>query len=331
MVERLLAGLLVVPFLLGAAAAPAQHGDVVFRFQDPDIIESSALVSADGLVFTSNDSGDTGRVFAVDPKTGETVGVTHWEDDPTDVESLAPGADDTVWVGDIGDNFSTRSSVQVAEVPVGRGERTVHPTVYDLAYPDGAHDAETLVRDPATGRLYVASKDVLGGTLYELPGHLSASHANQLTPVGSVLPIATDGAFFPDGKHLIVRNYTAAAIYAFPSLDRVANLALPAQQQGEGISVDADNHVLLGSEGPHSPVLSFELPRRVRQLVSGLHPTPAPPPSAPPSDTAHPAVRPSGSPVERSSADRSGYWLLAGLVGVVAIGVIIGSLRRRRS
>ena len=55
----------------GALAPPAQ---VAFTFRDPAIVESSGLVVADGLVVTTNDSGDTGRVFAVDPATGETVG-----------------------------------------------------------------------------------------------------------------------------------------------------------------------------------------------------------------------------------------------------------------
>ena len=102
--ERLLAGLVVVPFLLGAAAAPADEAQVVFSFQDNDIVESSGLVVARGLVVTTNDSGDTGRVFTVDPATGKTVGTTGWGDDPQDVEALAPLDDNQVWVGDIGDN-----------------------------------------------------------------------------------------------------------------------------------------------------------------------------------------------------------------------------------
>ena len=90
MAERLLAGLLVVPFLLGAAVAPTDQAQVAFSFRDNDIVESSGLAVVDGLVVTTNDSGDTGRVFTVDPGTGETVGVTEWADDPTDVEALAP-------------------------------------------------------------------------------------------------------------------------------------------------------------------------------------------------------------------------------------------------
>ena len=50
MAERVLAGLLVVPFLLGAAVAPSDQAQVVFSFRDSDIVESSGLVVVDGLV-----------------------------------------------------------------------------------------------------------------------------------------------------------------------------------------------------------------------------------------------------------------------------------------
>src|ERR687893_207498 len=45
---------------------------VAFVFQDPAIVESSGLAVVDGRVVTTNDSGDTGRVFTVDPRSGET-------------------------------------------------------------------------------------------------------------------------------------------------------------------------------------------------------------------------------------------------------------------
>ena len=58
--ERYLLGLTAVPFLV-AAFMPGSPlpGDEVTRFQDPDIIESSALVVVDGMLVTTNDSGDT--------------------------------------------------------------------------------------------------------------------------------------------------------------------------------------------------------------------------------------------------------------------------------
>ena len=314
MSERLLAGLVVVPFLLGAAVAPVDKEQVVFSFRDSDIVESSGLVVMDGLVVTTNDSGDTGRVFTVDPVTGKTVGVTTWADEPTDVEALAPDGHGGVWVGDIGDNTESRESVQIADVAVGGTGGDVEPQVRDLTYPDGAHDAETLMRNPTTGRLYVASKGVLGGELFEVP----ESGNGRMRALGDVLPIATDGAFLPDGKHFVVRNYAMAAVYAFPSLEKVDQFQLPDQQQGEGLAVDTDGSLLLSSEGLHSEVLRVSLPTS----------TASPSPSASPST--HTESREDSELPETTETQRSAWpWFLGGLIGLGCLLVLIRSLRRR--
>jgi len=321
--DRLLAGLVVVPFLLGAAAAPVGKASVVFSFEDPAIVESSGLVVVGDRVVTTNDSGDTGRVFTVDPTTGRTVGVTGWGNDPVDVEALAPLDDRDVWVGDIGDNTESRDSIQVSPVPVGPGNSDVDAPVYDLVYPDGPHDAETLMSDPTSGRLYVATKGVLGGTLYAAPRHLDPREPNRLEPLGDVLPIATDGTFLPDGQHLVIRNYGVAAVYAFPSLEKVDQLRLPDQPQGEGIAVDTDGTLLLSSEGLHSDVLRVSLPTA---------PSASPSPSLSPSPSPSPRTesREDSELPETTSTDRPAWpWFLGGLLGLGFILVLVRSLRTR--
>ncbi len=276
--QHLLASLAIAaPVAIGILATPsAPPGREVLAFDDPRITEASALVVDDGLFITTNDSGHTGDVFAVD-RTGRTVGVTHWSDDPVDTEALAPGGPGFVWVADIGDNTAVRSSVEIARVPVGRGNRTVHPTTYELIYPDGATDAETLLRDPSSDRLYIASKNVFGGVLYAVPEHLDASGPNRLKPTGRVLPVATDGSFFPDGQHVVIRDYTSAVVYDWPSLQPVGSFRLPSQRQGEGIAVAADGKVYVSSEGPRAPVLDVPLPPKVTSAIGGASPDPAPP------------------------------------------------------
>ena len=224
-----------------------------FTFQDPAIVESSGLVVGDGLFVTTNDSGDTGRVFTVDA-TGRTVGVTSWSLPPTDVEALAPAGPGEVWVGDIGDNTASRPSVTVVRVPFGPGDRTVTPPAYQLVYPDGPHDAEALLAAP-DGRLLVVSKELFGGTVYAAPKRLSASGPNQLAKVTRTMGVVTDGAFFPDGRHYVLRDYGTAAVYTYPGNRKVGSFRLPDQPQGEGIAVDGDGWVHVSSEGLHSQVL----------------------------------------------------------------------------
>jgi hypothetical protein len=142
--------------------------------------------------------------------------------------------------------------------------------------------------------------------------------------------LATDAAFFPDGRHVVVRGYTVARIYAFPSLLEVATVDLPGQRQGEGIAVDSGGRLLLSSEGLHSDVLRLRLPNDVRDLLS-------PPASSTPSPTAtsEPGGQAPGqdSPATAGTTTRNGRaawpWLVSGLVGMGVVVVLVRSLRPR--
>ena len=327
-----------VPFLVGTASAgtgPERHE--AFRFADPAIVESSGLVEVDGRFVTVNDSGDSARVFTVDPHTGRTVGVTSWSGEAVDDEALAPAGHGAVWVGDTGDNTASRDTIAVVKVPVGPGTHSVAGRRYELRYPDGrAQDAETLLAEPGSGRLYVVSKGVLGGHVYAAPRTLRASRTNQLRLVGpTVLPIATDGAFLPDGRHVVLRDYARAVVYAWPSLEQVGTWTLPRQRQGEGLAVGSDGRVFVSSEGQHQPVYEVRLPARIARVLSR---PPAASPSASPSST--PSSTPSSGPSsysragrelpETSTAGRSpGQWLLGSGLLLVAGVVLWRALRPR--
>jgi hypothetical protein len=337
--KALIGALISAPFLVGATLAQSDGSAVAnpdqpgVTFQDRDIIESSGLVDLGDQIVTMNDSGDTARVFTVDLGTGKTVGVTHWNGAAEDLESLAPAGPGEVWAGDTGDNGHSRSSITVARVPVGSGDRTVDVPSYDLVYPDGPRDAETLLSDPATGRLYVVSKTPMGGTVYAAPSALKAGVDNQLAPIGSVLGLATDGAFFPDGKHIVIRNYTSASVYSFPGLALQGSWILPRQKQGEGLAVAADDSLYLSSEGSGQAIVHTEVPAGIRAVMEGraLAPTPATTPAPTSSPT------PSSTPVARAQHRASGSsgevspwpWILAGGAGLTLLVALFGTLRPR--
>jgi hypothetical protein len=332
--DRWFAGDLVVPFVLGLASAPANPGSEAFRFRDPEIVESSGIALVDGLVVTTNDSGDTGRVFMVDPASGETVGVTRWAEDPTDVEALAPAGDDAVWAADIGDNGEARDSVAVTRVPVGRGDRSVDEETYDLVYPDGPADAESLLTDPA-GRLYVVTKDVFGGALYAAPRTLAADGPNRLVELGPMLPIATDAAFFPDGAHLVVRDYARAAVYSFPDLAEVGSFPLPDQEQGEGVAVEDDGTLLVTSEGQYAPVLRVPLPDDVRRAMaspasSSSSPSSPSSPSSTSSESSGAGSRAGERLPDEEQTERPLWpWLATAGIALGGLVVLVRSLRPR--
>lgn len=327
--ERALLAAAAVPFLLGAAAAPAgADGKVVFRFTDPEVVEASGLAVVDGLFVTVNDSGDTGRVFTVDPATGDTVGVTRWADEPVDVEAVAPAGDGHVWVGDIGDNLGARDSLTVARVPVGPGTRDVTGTAgaatYTLVHGDGPTDAESLLVEPGTGRLVVVTKTIFGAEVLEAPERLDPDGPNRLRSVGAALPVATDGAFFPDGRHLVLRDYARAVVYSWPELGVVGEVRLPEQQQGEGIAIDDRGRVFVSSEGARSPVLRVDLPADLRAAMAPDAPAPDPSTNPDAGD---------GLGVDLTAvdeADRPGWpWFLGGFIALGVLLAVVRSLRPR--
>ena len=313
--------LVALPFGLGLTAAAAGGDEPLLRFADPAIVESSGLVARGGLLQTVNDSGDEARVFTVD-RDGRTVGVTRWDADPVDVEALAPGPPGRVWVGDIGDNGDERDDITVSSVPVGRGEVAGPAQTYRLVLPGGPTDAETLLAHPRTGRLYVVTKGVLGGQVLAAPADLDPGGTHRLQPVGRALALATDGAFLPDGRHVVLRDYTRAVVYTFPGLEQVGEVRLPEQQQGEGIAVDDVGRLVVSSEGLHAPVYAVDLPPRVASAVGGDDAAPGTPSPAP-----EPVPEPTADPVAARPDTTS--WLIGAGVMVAMVLVLLRALRPR--
>ena len=315
----------------GVASADEADHRTVFTFDDPAITESSGLVARSGVMFTVNDSGDGPYLYAVDSGTGDTVGVTTYSSNQvSDVEAIAPGPAATVWVGDIGDNNNDRPAVDVYRVPVGppRGDTEVDADRYGLAYPDGPQDAEALLVHPTSGRVYVVSKGILGGTVYAVPASPQQGTVNRMSEVGQVPGLVTDGAFFPDGRHIVLRSYGTAAVYTFPALRQVGRMDLPAQEQGEAVAVDDRGRVFLSTEGAYTEVLQILLPRKVRAALGDDDPTGLPSP-APVAEAPDPTS-------DRLSADEGdGVWIAGGTLLVTLLVTLAGWLlftaSRRRS
>jgi LPXTG-motif cell wall-anchored protein len=302
---------------------------VVFRFTDPAIVESSGLVVADDLAVTTNDSGVVGRVFAVDPASGDTVGVTTWSAEPVDVEALAPAGQGEVWVGDIGDNDHERPYVEVARVPFGRAEQGAAPVVLRLVLPEGPQDAEALLAHPRTGRLYLVTKNLLGGTVLAAPRTPTPGREHALRPVADVAGTVTDGAFTADGRHVVLRTYSRAVVYEFPGFTQVGAFDLPDQPQGEGLAVAPDGSLWLTTEGAESAVLRVEIPPSVARAMARPRASPSPP-------AATPSPEPAGSDVTSHQGEQPGdagagpvWWIAVGAAALAGAGLLLMKRRRR--
>jgi hypothetical protein len=315
----------------GAWAAPgapagAVRGDEAtraFTITDPRITESSGLAVSrrhPGVYYTHNDSGGSPLVFAIGSDGRTLATFTLAGATARDWEGMAVGEDEqgrpALFVADIGDNLGgawPHVTVYRVPEPSRLSDQTLRATAFRLKYEDGPRNAETVMVNPRTNRLYVASK-LFSGALYEAPARLRATGFNTLRKIGRAPALATDGAFAPDGRSLVIRTYFFAQVYSFDDgaeekTRPLRKVGLPGQEQGESIAYSADGRSLLaGSEGTGQPVWNIPLPERARPGPSG-------------SPTASDRRPDDGRPDERNI----GVFLVAG----IALAVGYGILRRR--
>ncbi|MDZ4287579.1 MAG: hypothetical protein U0984_06455 [Prosthecobacter sp.] len=291
--------LCVSGLLLGTAKLAGQdtlkeEGERVAVLEDKRINESSgiALGLRDPSIFwTLNDSGGEPCIFAVD-RQGKTRAKVRIRDAANfDWEDLATGRDaqgnPCVFVGDIGDNFQLRPTVQIYQLdePVlppaaeaGKEIESTKPQIWRFSYPDGPRNAESLLVHPITGRLYTISKSEEGhSALYAFPQPLMKDKAMVLEKVIALeFPATvrvgkrpkdacqvTAACFAPDGRRLIIATYSYLHEWQIDdgeplatALTRPATVIKPVLlAQLEAICYDADRRSLwLTSERLPTPL-----------------------------------------------------------------------------
>ncbi|WP_437967940.1 hypothetical protein WMF04_00975 [Sorangium sp. So ce260] len=197
-----------------------------------DIDECSGVV-AGGLhpdaLYVHNDHGDDPRFFAVglDGALRAEVDVAgaaaiDWEDIARG--PCRTGGGSCLFLADIGDNDGERDSYTIygVEEPdtLEGGPRASTAEVFVLSYPDGRHDAETLLIHPTTGALTLVTKVNKGTSrIYELPALPAAGAPATLVQAGSIEPPTgsarfTGGDVHPDGTGVLLR--TSSHVFYYP-------------------------------------------------------------------------------------------------------------------
>jgi hypothetical protein len=262
-----LAGAAIPAQSAGAAGTPPPTPTRLFTIHDSRVKESSGLIKSQkygGIWWTSNDSGDTARIFGVN-QAGDVKAVLTFKAAVKDVEALAIDPDGTIYIADIGDNKSNRQMISVYTIPepAKLADQSVKYHRYDFVYPDGAHDAETLLIQPDTHRLYFVTKVAQGkGAFYAAPAQASVHGTNDLTRLADAPPGITDGTFLPDGKSLVLRSYVDIALLSWPAPNVQARAAVPLAQ-GESVAIGPSaTSLVVGSEGANSVVYQVQIPVR---------------------------------------------------------------------
>ncbi|WP_406051135.1 hypothetical protein [Kribbella sp. NBC_00889] len=285
----------------------------LFTIGDSRIEESSGLAKShnfDDIYWTINDSGDRARVFGID-LSGKVEMVLNFNAQVSDVEAIAVDKDGFIYVADIGDNGANRDMVSIYTMPEPKQRGDVEKMTYhryDFTYPDGAHDAETLLVEPGTNQLYIVTKATKGAAIYAAPPGPSREGTNELTKFAPAPAGVTDGVFLADGQQAVLRTYTDVQTVAWGETPKVVAKGAAPLGQGESVALGkTDNTLLVGYDAKDSPV--YQVPVPVKKASS-----PAPSASATPKP---------GATNEAGTESKKNHSLRWILVGAAAFALLI--------
>ncbi|MEZ4235643.1 MAG: hypothetical protein R3F59_05675 [Myxococcota bacterium] len=242
-------------------------------------VEASGLTFAhlrDGVLFTHGDQGDEPVIvsFRTDGTLLDEHRVTNA--DNTDWEDIAsaPCPDEgwCLYIGDIGDNHRDHDKITVYVVREPEAGQTRVRAIerYVAVYPDGPHDAESLLVDPCSGRITVVTKEDDGASqVYQYPPLDAIDGVVTLTRIaGLALPgptatsrAATGGAFSDDGDELAVRTGDRIFLWTVdrdapnahwtaPPLELVGSV----EHDGEGVAFGPGGDLYTVGEGQPIPL-----------------------------------------------------------------------------
>ena len=227
----------------------------------PGIDESSGLAPSrllDGALWTHDDDGeaqlvrfDLSGTATAHPFPEATNG--DWED----IASAPCGGQHCLYVADIGAERSDPDALQVwvGREPDGDGPIQLRER-WELRWPDGPRDAETLLVHPCTLQAWVITR---GDTteIYAVPAG-RGPRRQDLERVGTLdIGPVTGGSFAPDGSGLVLRttdslwhwSVDGAPDWGDAPLQLAGDLPL-----GEAVAWEPDGDLVLSSEGAPTPL-----------------------------------------------------------------------------
>lgn len=263
-----LIGWAAVSLICSGTAAPsfasAVRAGIISTF---NITEASGLIDSrqnPGVLWTHNDSGFAGSVFAISTNGDLLARYTIpgvFSGDFEDI-SFGPGPNPDfqyIYLGDIGDNFLFRTSIRVLRFPEPsvyhyqvdnpRYDFAIGAQEITLTYPDGPFNAEALMVDPLTGDLFIATKLTNSSRIYRATrGQLDGGGPVELTFIREISffkPSAGD--ISSDGRLVLLRRGGNGAAWVRQPTQSVgdalggssSSIQLAAEPNGESIAIHA--------------------------------------------------------------------------------------------
>ena len=249
---------------LSKNATSFENSKIIGQLKGENFWEVSGIAASQvnkGMLFVEEDSGNPNQIQLIN-QSGETIGVytlsgvanRDWED-----IAVAPGpiaGVSYVYLAEIGDNksqYSTKFIYRFPEPSLTGKTLPVNETItafdkIELKLPDGVKNAESLMVDPLTKDIYIASKEN-ATTIYVATYPQDVTKVNTMKKL-AVLPLSTmtAGDISPDGNEILLKT-TAYIIYWKKSgSESIADLfkKMPSfipytiEQQGEAVCFSAD-------------------------------------------------------------------------------------------
>jgi hypothetical protein len=254
----------------------ARYAEPVFSGRRPNVINELSGLAASavhpGIYWAHNDSGDSARLFAIGPD-GAVVGeyaitgasAADWED--IAVAPCPVGGGSCIVIGDVGDNPSTRTSVdlyRVREPSMLQAMGSLEATRFRVRYPSGAMNCEAIVVDRADGRTALLIEKASSATLRVVTVDVSAAMGGAVmaSEHGTIAnfngALVTGADMHPCDRSIIVRTYASAwelrgaSGATLVDLSRAMRAEVPAaaEVQGEAIAYVHDGRgYITSSEG----------------------------------------------------------------------------------
>lgn len=267
-------GILVLFWSTNAAVAATCEGwvpDVAPIDVEGVTAESSGLAPAalrKDVWYTHGDHGGDALLYAFDAS-GAPLG-THalpgvelidWEDL---ADAPCPDTGRCLYLGDIGDNDATRANIAIRVVrePSEEGAQSALVATWTAVYPDGPHDAESLLVHPCSGTVYVVTKEDDVSRVFRLPtvddgGVAVLVEVARLQLEGGA---ATGGDWDAEGDRVALRNDADVFLWATDPQDPEGHwddepirLASPVLGTGEALAFGPDHGVWLTAEASPMP------------------------------------------------------------------------------
>ena len=248
-----------------------------------DVDELSGMAASQrhgDLLWVHDDSGGGAQLHAVTASTGAyQAAVAIPEADNEDWEDLALGpcpdeACGCLYIADAGSADRSRQTgiLWVLPEPDPADGVSVAATAIRFAWPDGGHDAETLLVDPLSGEAVLVTKEPEGpAQVYAFPtappqpgGTVTLEWVGEidLSAVGAQETSITGGAVSPGGERIALRTDKDLLVFTVGEAGLVAalgyvpdHLDAPPSENGEALTFSADGSALYLLNEGDSPLL----------------------------------------------------------------------------